>query len=190
MNSAETKLLIVILSVLAIVIASGFYYILTDSATDPSLSEHIAKPRAQKNKNIPVQESESLNNSFYTPLPKGVGRISSRYGMRRLNGTFRMHKGIDVAVSRGVPIFAAKEGVVLRAGYYGGYGLFVELRHADGIITRYGHCSRLMVKAGDKVNRGEMIAEVGSTGRSTGNHLHWEVIVKGRNVNPGGLVTW
>jgi murein DD-endopeptidase MepM/ murein hydrolase activator NlpD len=96
-----------------------------------------------------------------------------------------MHPGIDLAGSYGTPIYATAEGTVLRAGWNnGGYGNMVELDHGRGIVTRYGHMSAVLVHAGDHVTRGEQIGRMGSTGRSTGNHLHYEVRIDGRPVNP------
>jgi murein DD-endopeptidase MepM/ murein hydrolase activator NlpD len=96
-----------------------------------------------------------------------------------------MHPGIDLAGAFGTPIFATAEGTVLRAGWNsGGYGNMVEIDHGRGIITRYGHMSAVLVHAGDRVTRGEQVGRMGSTGRSTGNHLHYEVRIDGRPVNP------
>ena len=96
-----------------------------------------------------------------------------------------MHPGIDLAGAYGTPIYATADGTVLRAGWNsGGYGNMVELDHGRGIVTRYGHMSAVLVHAGDHVTRGEQIGRMGSTGRSTGNHLHYEVRIDGRPVNP------
>jgi len=96
-----------------------------------------------------------------------------------------MHPGIDLAGSYGTPIYATADGTVLRAGWNsGGYGNLVEVDHGRGITTRYGHMSAIMVSAGDHVTRGQQIGRMGSTGRSTGNHLHYEVRIDGRAVNP------
>ena len=96
-----------------------------------------------------------------------------------------MHPGIDLAGQRGTPIYATAEGTVVRAGWNsGGYGNLVELDHGRGITTRYGHMSAILVRAGEHVTRGEQIGRMGSTGRSTGNHLHYEVRIDGRPVNP------
>ncbi len=96
-----------------------------------------------------------------------------------------MHPGIDLAGHFGTPIYATAEGTVVRAGWNsGGYGNLVELDHGRGITTRYGHMSAILVHAGDHVTRGEEIGRMGSTGRSTGNHLHYEVRIDGRPVNP------
>jgi murein DD-endopeptidase MepM/ murein hydrolase activator NlpD len=95
-----------------------------------------------------------------------------------------MHAGIDLAGPVGTPIYATADGTVGRSQWVSGYGNLVELEHGRGIQTRYGHLSRSLVAAGQKVKRGEMIALMGSTGRSTGSHLHYEVRIDGKAVNP------
>ncbi len=112
------------------------------------------------------------------------GRISSRYGMR--NG--RMHRGLDIAARTGTPIKAADGGKVIFTGRKGAYGNLVEIDHGNGYITRYAHCSTINVKKGDRVYKGQVIAKVGNTGRSTGSHLHFEILKNGRNQNPSGYV--
>ena len=112
------------------------------------------------------------------------GRISSRYGMR--NG--RMHKGLDIAAKTGTPIKASDGGKVVFAGIKGAYGYMVEIDHGNGYRTRYGHCSKILVKVGTKVYKGQHIANVGNTGRSTGPHLHLEILKNGVNQNPSKFV--
>ena len=112
------------------------------------------------------------------------GRISSRYGMR--NG--RMHRGLDIATPTGTAIKAADGGKVIFTGRKGNFGNLVEIDHGNGYVTRYAHCSSINVKTGEKVYKGQVIAKVGSTGRSTGPHLHFEVLKNGRNQNPSGHV--
>jgi murein DD-endopeptidase MepM/ murein hydrolase activator NlpD len=96
----------------------------------------------------------------------------------------RLHSGIDMAAPTGTPIYASDGGTVVRAGWYGGYGLCVDIQHDDGKQTRYGHCSRLLVNAGDKVYQGQNIALVGNTGHSFGSHMHFEIHLNGSPVNP------
>jgi murein DD-endopeptidase MepM/ murein hydrolase activator NlpD len=110
------------------------------------------------------------------------GTLTSGYGWR----WGRMHKGIDIANSVGTPIYAAADGIVEKAGWNnGGYGNLVDIRHADGSITRYGHNSKLLVQPGQQVQQGQTIALMGSTGFSTGPHSHFEIHPSGKGaVNP------
>ncbi|MFL6765028.1 MAG: M23 family metallopeptidase [Sphingomicrobium sp.] len=113
--------------------------------------------------------------------------FTSGFGVRSdpFHAGAAMHPGIDLAGSYGTPIYATADGVVLRAGWNsGGYGNLVEIDHGRGITTRYGHMSAILVQPGDHITRGHQIGRMGSTGRSTGNHLHYEVRIDGRPVNP------
>jgi len=113
--------------------------------------------------------------------------FTSGFGVRSdpFKSSAAMHPGIDLAGPVGTQIQATADGVVLRAGWNsGGYGNLVEIDHGRGITTRYGHLSAIDVKAGDKITRGQLIGRMGSTGRSTGSHLHYEVRIDGRAVNP------
>ncbi len=116
---------------------------------------------------------------FALPL-KGNFRYTSGYGMR----WGRMHKGTDFAAPHGTPIYATADGVVTHAGWLSGYGRLVKIQHEFGIETRYAHNSKLFVKKGQRVSRGQKISAMGNTGRSTGTHLHYEVRVGGKAVNP------
>jgi murein DD-endopeptidase MepM/ murein hydrolase activator NlpD len=113
--------------------------------------------------------------------------FTSGFGVRSdpFHAGAAMHPGIDLAGSYGTPIYATADGTVLRAGWNnGGYGNLVEIDHGRGISTRYGHMSAILVHEGDHIARGQQIGRMGSTGRSTGNHLHYEVRIDGRPVNP------
>ena len=113
--------------------------------------------------------------------------FTSGFGVRSdpFHAGAAMHPGIDLAGAYGTPIYATADGTVLRAGWNsGGYGNLVEIDHGRGITTRYGHMSAILVHAGDHITRGQQIGRMGSTGRSTGNHLHYEVRIDGRAVNP------
>ena len=116
---------------------------------------------------------------FALPL-KGNFRYTSGFGMR----WGRMHKGTDFAAPHGTPIYATADGVVTHAGWLSGYGRLVKIQHEFGIETRYAHNSKLYVKKGQRVSRGQKISAMGNTGRSTGTHLHYEVRVGGKAVNP------
>lgn len=114
------------------------------------------------------------------------GPIGSGFGFRSdpFTGRPALHTGLDFPADLGTAIVAAAGGVVLSAGPHPQYGLLVELDHGNGLVTRYAHTSRMLVKQGDLVKRGQRIAEVGNTGRSTGPHLHFEVLVDGVQQNP------
>ena len=123
-------------------------------------------------------------------LPKGRpvsdGWISSYFGYRTdpFNGRREWHPGVDIAGKLGEPVVAVAAGIVTYAGKHGGYGNLVQINHGNGFVTRYGHNSKVLVKVGDTVTKGQEIALMGSTGRSTGPHVHFEVWRAGRVVNP------
>jgi len=114
------------------------------------------------------------------------GRVTSGFGSRfhPILGYVRMHAGLDLAASYGTPIKAAADGRITSAGWAGGYGNMVRIAHAGGIQTMYGHMSRIAASAGSFVHAGQVIGYVGSTGLSTGPHLHYEVLKNGRPVDP------
>ena len=119
-------------------------------------------------------------------MPVDGVHLSSDYGMRThpVLGGRRQHKGVDLAGPVGTPIHAAADGVVSRADWFSSYGLFVSLEHGGSLQTRYGHMSRLNVAAGQQIHKGDVIGYIGTTGRSTGPHLHYEVRIAGAAVNP------
>lgn len=121
-----------------------------------------------------------------TELVLGGARVSSGFGMRAdpFHGGARHHRGVDVAAAEGSEILAAADGVVRFSGDRGGYGNTVEIDHGGGVTTLYAHASELAVEEGDKVLKGQVIARVGSTGRSTGDHLHFEVRLDNLPISP------
>ena len=134
------------------------------------------------------QSAPADQGSMSVPSLKPVANLnfSSFYGVRSdpFRGTAAMHAGVDIPGPMGTPVYATADGIVERAGWTGGYGNLVELEHGKGLETRYGHLSKIMVAQGQRVKRGDVIALMGSTGRSTGSHLHYEVRMDGRAVNP------
>jgi murein DD-endopeptidase MepM/ murein hydrolase activator NlpD len=118
--------------------------------------------------------------------PVQTATYTSGYGVRSdpFRGSAAMHAGIDLAAPMGTPVYATADGVVDHADWSGGYGNMVEIDHGKGIQTRFGHLSRILVHPGERVVRGQEIALMGSTGRSTGSHLHYEVRIDGHAVNP------
>lgn len=118
--------------------------------------------------------------------PISKGWISSYFGMRNdpFTGKRTMHKGMDFAGKEGSEVVAVAAGMVTWAGERYGYGEMIEINHGKGVVTRYGHNKKLMVKVGDRIKQGQVIATMGSSGRSTGPHVHFEVLKNGKTVNP------
>lgn len=124
----------------------------------------------------------------YIPSGRPVDKLvlTSNFGVRSdpFNRSARMHKGIDIPGPIGTPIHATADGIISRAGWASGYGNLVQISHGSGMETRYGHMSKLLVAENSYVKRGQIIGLMGSTGRSTGSHLHYEVRVDGAAINP------
>lgn len=164
------------------------------ASTEDAVSKlYEAKPVVVASKPKITKTSVSRNMS-YQNLPISVafirpvsGTITSRYGSisRVRSGA---HTGLDIATKTGTPIVAAASGTVTYSGYQGSLGYLIKISHGDGVETYYGHCSKLYAKVGQYVNQGETIAAVGSTGNSTGPHLHLEVRVNGVAYNPQNYV--
>jgi len=116
-----------------------------------------------------------------------TGKINNEFGFRRnpFGGrSYEFHNGMDIDGERGDSVFAPGGGIVIKAGWTGGYGNLIEIDHGNGITTRYGHLSKIDVAVGDTVTRAQLIGYVGSTGRSTGPHLHYELRLNDRSINP------
>ena len=142
------------------------------------VEKSLEKTAAQPNQ--PVRQPEEL----------ARGIISSGFGRRTdpLNGNVKFHEGVDIAVTAGTPVKSAGDGKVVFSGRVAGYGNLVEVDHGNGWVSRYGHNAANLVGAGDTVKAGQAIALVGSTGRSTGPHVHFEVRKEGKAVNPASLL--
>ena len=128
-------------------------------------------------------ESHTVNGIYLACLPVSTGHVSSRFGSRE-SIRDHVHKGLDIAASYGTDIKAVADGTVIFSGVSSGYGNFIKIDHGNNVVTCYGHCSKLLVSVGQKVNSGDVIAKVGSTGNSTGNHLHFEIRINDVQVNP------
>ena len=161
-----------------------------DEVTEDSIK--LAKEKLENSLQVKISEikkqkeidEKTINGIYIACAPVNGGNITSRFGSRESirNHT---HKGIDIAASYGTDIKSVAGGTVEFAGYNsGGYGNLVIIDHGNGIKTYYGHCSKVCVKAGQYVEAGEVIAKVGSTGNSTGNHCHFEIRVNGTQINP------
>ena len=125
-----------------------------------------------------------LTVNFIRPIKDG--KITSKFGYRvsPITNKFSLHKGLDIAAPQNTKIYAVYDGVVIKAQYHKINGNYIVIKHSDNIKTTYNHCNKLLVKEGEKVKRGEVIALVGETGYATGNHLHFEVLLNGKYINP------
>lgn len=129
----------------------------------------------------------SGNPAFLPSMWAHSGKINNEYGFRRnpFGGrTYEFHAGMDIDGERGDLVVAPANGVVIKAGWQGGYGNMIEIDHRNGLTTRYGHLSRIDVAVGDTIGRGQLLGLVGSTGRSTGPHLHYELRLNDKAINP------
>jgi len=158
--------------------------------------------RANIAKNKTVQKIQSsrvtvaglavLNRSIPTGMPIEYKKITDRFGYRMhpITGKKHLHSGMDFSADIGTPIFAPADGVVEFAGVKGTYGKFLLIDHSFGFKTAFGHLDRYVVKSGDYVSKGDLIGEVGNTGRSTGSHLHYEIRYLHKWLNPDKFLTW
>ncbi|MBI2187462.1 MAG: M23 family metallopeptidase [Acidobacteria bacterium] len=137
-----------------------------------------------------VERRNALANATPSMWP-AYGWLSSGMGPRRdpITGGPDYHSGLDIAGERGQPVYATAAGTVRRVGYEGAYGNLIVIDHGFGLETRYGHLQRFLVRPGAKVQRGDTIGLIGGTGRTTGYHLHYEVVANGRMINPLQLLT-
>lgn len=175
------------------VAARNFY---TDSASESTTRWDLFTPNKATEHKKPSLAGEAAQTAravagavagrFGLPVAN-YKRMSSPFGYRKhpIGGGSKMHKGIDFSANRGTRILSTDSGVVKFSGWKGGYGYCVVVDHQNGYESLYGHCSKLIADVGDNVNRGDLIAEVGSTGASTGNHLHFEILRGETAIDPG-----
>ena len=157
-----------------------------EQKTEPK-KETKTEPKNEQPKTEPKKtETKSNNGNIPSGKPCTYTRISSPFGERihPVYGKKSFHKGIDLAAPNGTPIYATADGVVAFAGVCNGYGNFIKLNHQNGYKTGYAHMSSMVVKTNDKVKKGDLIGYVGSTGTSTGNHLHYEVYYNDQVTDP------
>lgn len=152
----------------------------------PAVEKRETSPAPEKA--APAVQAPTDDEHFSYPV-KDFKRVSSEFGHRTdpITGRGRFHHGIDIAANHGTPVYPAAPGKVIFSGERGGYGNIVEVLHDNGYVTRYGHNQKNLVKEGDRVDISSPIAYVGSTGRSTGPHLHFEVLKAGTAINPDTL---
>ena len=144
------------------------------------LESHVTKEPVTAVISVGTKELPPKQGTGTFIYPVTGAKLTSRFGMR----WGRMHYGIDLAIATGTKIRASDGGTVIFSGYSGSYGYVVKIDHGGGFVTVYAHCSKLHVKVGEKVYQGQHIANVGSTGRSTGPHCHFEVQYLGVQKNP------
>ncbi|OEF99678.1 hypothetical protein BHF71_07940 [Vulcanibacillus modesticaldus] len=149
-------------------------------------------PEKEKSLNELLQLLEERNETLLSipSINPTVGRITSKFGYRSdpFNNNRSFHNGLDIANAFGTPIYSTADGIVTFSGRNGGYGNQIVINHGNGLETVYAHNSKNLVKKGDFVRKGQLIAYMGSTGRSTGSHLHYEVRKNGRRVNPSNYI--
>ncbi len=160
----------------------------------PALAE-LADSLAKSEAKLRALEGLLLDRKLFSRItpsswPVDGGWVSSAFGMRAdpFTGHRSWHEGVDIAARFGAPVYAAGDGVVSFVGEKASYGLMIEITHGSGLVTRYGHTSEILVKVGDRVRKGQPIARLGSSGRATGPHLHFEVVRNGSPVNPSGFL--
>ncbi len=157
--------------------------------------DRLSRKLDDRSSQLQVLEGVLMNRSLQAEVrPEGrpivQGWLSSRYGMRTdpFSGKRAFHAGIDFAGKEGSAVVATAAGVVTWAGNRSGYGKLVEINHGGGYATRYAHSRTILVKVGETVKKGQIVGEMGSTGRSTGPHVHFEVLLNGRTVNPSKYI--
>jgi len=179
-------LLVCILILFSVGIFKGRYQTLSANGVATTGLELNQLKEGEQTREL-IQTARSTDSLAYTPSIWPInGAVTSGFGWRNspLEGGSELHDGIDIANNMGTPVVATADGEVVKTGLSGGYGNIVQINHGNGIDTIYGHNSQIAVKVGQSVRKGQVISYVGSTGKSTGPHLHYEVRVNGKAVDP------
>ncbi|HVE58456.1 MAG TPA: M23 family metallopeptidase [Pyrinomonadaceae bacterium] len=158
----------------------------------PVLDLQLTKQEVEDAESGDVQDqirsiASVANPSFLPTVWAHLGKINNEFGFRRnpFGGrNYEFHAGMDIDGERGDSVMAPANGTILKAGWQGGYGNMIEIDHGNGLTTRYGHLSKIEVQIGDVITRGQLIGLIGSTGRSTGPHLHYELRLNDKSINP------
>ena len=163
----------------------------TTGTGGPAAASRLTNVEAEAEENameIELVNIEKTSNPQFLPtIWAHLGKINNEFGFRRnpFGGrSYEFHPGLDISGDRGDAIIAPANGTVVRAGWTGGYGNLIEVDHGNGLLTRYGHLSKIEVQIGDVIERGQEIGLIGSTGRSTGPHLHFEIRLGDKAINP------
>ena len=162
-----------------------------NALADEEAARKIEEARQQASSGNTSKPSSTSSSGFLYPLPSGTSYVSCAYGYRYhpIYGYYAMHYGVDLAAGAGTAIYATKSGTVTVATYSNVNGYYVTLNHNDGYASLYAHMTNYVVSPGDYVNQGDVIGYVGTTGWSTGAHLHFEIFYGGSNVNPMDYVS-
>jgi murein DD-endopeptidase MepM/ murein hydrolase activator NlpD len=158
----------------------------------PVLDLQLTKEELDEAESGTVQDqiraiASASNPSFLPTMWAKLGKINNEFGFRRnpFGGrSYEFHAGMDIDGERGDSVMAPANGTIIKAGWQGGYGNMIEIDHGNGLTTRYGHLSKIEIQVGDVITRGQLIGLVGSTGRSTGPHLHYELRLNDKSINP------
>jgi murein DD-endopeptidase MepM/ murein hydrolase activator NlpD len=204
MSALKYSLTIVcVLLVLTVIIGVGYKHAVSEAGADKAGGEQLQQSQEQPaylqgqskaevdEKNVRTKRAALVErNAFLAVTPSiwpAYGEVTSRFGWRKApfggDGN-EWHPGLDIAANYGTPIVATADGQVIFSGWYGGYGNMVQIDHGRGIVSIYGHCSQTIAKIGTNVKKGSVIAYMGSTGSSTGVHVHYEIRVNEIAVNP------
>jgi len=162
----------------------------------PVLDLQLSAEEAAENENGDVENAVKslrtiMNPEFLPTMWAHLGKINNEFGFRRnpFGGrNYEFHPGMDIDGERGDDVMAPANGTIAKAGWMGGYGNMIEIDHGNGLATRYGHLSKIEVQVGDTITRGQLIGLIGSTGRSTGPHLHYELRLNDKSINPRFLL--
>jgi murein DD-endopeptidase MepM/ murein hydrolase activator NlpD len=162
----------------------------------PVLDVQSTAEEAAESENGDIEEqirsiASTSNPSFLPTMWAHLGKINNEFGFRRnpFGGrSYEFHPGMDIDGEKGDTVIAPANGTVVKAGWTGGYGNMIEIDHGNGLSTRYGHLSKIEIQVGDSIQRGQLIGLIGSTGRSTGPHLHYELRLNDKSINPRFLL--
>lgn len=161
----------------------------SDDADIPNEAQPTTESPTEKIGEVSVSKKNSpMINEMELPIKKG--KLTSKFGYRTspITGEYCLHGGVDLATDMGNEIYAALDGTVIASVEDNEIGYYVKIDHGNGVVTAYGHCSKLIAKKGDKVKKGDVIALVGSTGHSTGPHTHFEVRINGEKIDPARVL--
>ena len=168
--------------------ASDEYSLNSGGPSNPFMLSSVESDKEETALEKKLRAIEATTNPAFLPtMWAHLGSINNEYGFRRnpFGGrSYEFHGGMDIDGERGDIVVAPANGIVTKAGWQGGYGNLIEINHGNGLTTRYGHLSRIQINVGESVQRGQLIGLIGSTGRSTGPHLHYELRLDDKSINP------